>query len=234
MWDLLVIDEWLLEGEDKASFRMYYVCHHSYNAKSQEESDEARGLRDPEAGVHGNIEMPPRDAQAEGQAFEKAVWWGEVEQIRGAAEKEGWVLVAQLQRGIPAAGYLLDMVLSTASMFVPPISKESWPRQGAGCWGQHPHCSCSLFTMPYCLLPRMVKRAHAGHHVSRWNLQLPSRKSVMPNGTGQGTVKWWSRCPPSTKCLPHFLSYGLLISLGMHKLSVAESSLYFAKNIGWK
>lgn len=232
MWDLLVIDEWLLEGEDKASFRMYYVCHHSYNAKSQEESDEARGLRDPEAGVHGNIEMPPRDAQAKGQAFEKAVRWGEVEQIRGAAEKEGWVLVAQLQRGIPAAGYLLDMVLSTASNNVCATYIQRVVAK-ARRWMLGPTSPLLLLTL-YCLLARMVKRAHAGHHVSRWNLQLPSRKSVMPNGTGQGTVKWWSRCPLSTKCLPHFMSYSLLISLGMHKLSVAEYSLYFGKNIGWK
>lgn len=36
-----------------------------------------------------------------------------MEQIRGATTKETWVLVAQLQRGIPAADYLLDIFLST-------------------------------------------------------------------------------------------------------------------------
>lgn len=51
---------------------MYYVCHHSYNAKSQEESDWARGPRDPEARVQGKIEMSPKGAQDEG--FTKAVW----------------------------------------------------------------------------------------------------------------------------------------------------------------
>lgn len=58
--------------------------------------------------------MPPRDAQAEVKGFVKAVGWGEVEKIRGAT-KEDWVLVAQPQRYITAAHYLLDMFLSIAS-----------------------------------------------------------------------------------------------------------------------